>query len=99
MPRLTRSNPSYRKHKASGQAVVTINGRDVYLGPYGSRVSRDGYDRVIGEWLTNGRRPAPDAQTGDLTVLRSPWSADDWSRTPPASAAARWFNARIATSC
>lgn len=69
MPRLTRSNPSYRKHKASGQAVVTVNGRDLYLGPYGSKSSRDEYDRVIGEWLTNGRRPVADAQIGDLAVV------------------------------
>jgi len=69
MPRLTRSNPSYRKHKASRQAVVTINGRDVYLGPYGSKASRDEYDRLIGEWLTNGRRPTADAQAGGLAVV------------------------------
>ena len=36
--------PSYRKHKASGQAVVTLSGRDVYLGPHGSQVSKDEYD-------------------------------------------------------
>ena len=23
--------PSYRRHKPSGQAVVTLNGRDIYL--------------------------------------------------------------------
>ena len=28
--------PSYRLHKPSGQAVVTINGRDIYLGKYNS---------------------------------------------------------------
>jgi hypothetical protein len=37
MPRLNRSLPTYRKHKASGQAVVTINRRDYYLGPMGPR--------------------------------------------------------------
>jgi hypothetical protein len=30
MPHLTTRNPSYRKHKASGQAIVTIDGQDVY---------------------------------------------------------------------
>ena len=28
--------PSLRHHKPSGQAVVTLSGRDVYLGPHGS---------------------------------------------------------------
>jgi hypothetical protein len=56
MPRLTNSNPSYRKHKASGQALVTIGGQDMYLGPHGTKTSKSEYDRLIGEWLANGRR-------------------------------------------
>lgn len=50
--------PSYRRHKASGQAIVALSGRIHYLGPYGSQVSKDEYDRVIAEWLANGRRPS-----------------------------------------
>jgi hypothetical protein len=57
MPRLTSQNPSYRKHEASGQAIVTVDGHDIYLGPYGSKASRDESDRVIGEWLIRGDRP------------------------------------------
>ncbi len=48
--------PSYRMHRPSHQAVVTISGRDVYLGPFGSKTSKQTYDRVIAEWLANGRR-------------------------------------------
>lgn len=48
--------PSYRCHKPSGQAVVTLNGHDVYLGPYGTPESRNEYDRIIAEWLASGRR-------------------------------------------
>jgi integrase len=48
--------PTYRLHKPSGQAVVTISGRDVYLGSYGTKVSKQIYDRTIAEWLANGRR-------------------------------------------
>lgn len=47
--------PKYRKHKASGQALVTIAGRDHYLGPWKSKASRAEYDRLIGEWLAAGR--------------------------------------------
>lgn len=47
--------PSYRNHKASGQAIVTLSGRDIYLGPFGTRHSRDEYDRVVCEWLAAGR--------------------------------------------
>jgi hypothetical protein len=56
MPHLTDRNPKYSKHKASGQAICTLEGHDIYLGRYGSKASRDQYDRIVGEWLTNGRR-------------------------------------------
>ncbi len=67
MPRLTHANPSYRRHRVSGQAVVTINGRDHYLGPHGTKTSKAEYDRWISEWLANGRR-SPEA-VPDLTVV------------------------------
>lgn len=56
MPRLTQIQPSYRLHKKSGQAIVTLSGKDFYLGPYGSKPSKAEYDRVLAEWLANGRR-------------------------------------------
>lgn len=49
-----RGIPSYRR--ARGQAVVTLNGIDFYLGPYGSAQCRAEYDRVTAEWLARGRR-------------------------------------------
>jgi integrase len=55
MPRLSHQTPKYRKHKASGQAVVSLNGRDHYLGPWGTKVSKLEYDRLVAEWLVNGR--------------------------------------------
>jgi len=59
MPLLLNRNPKYRKHRASRQAVVTIDGRDIYLGPWNTKASRAEYDRIISEWLANGRRAAP----------------------------------------
>ncbi len=56
MPRLTHQNPRYRKHRASGQALVTLDGQDHYLGTYGTKASRADYDRLIAEWLAAGRR-------------------------------------------
>lgn len=56
MRRLSKTLPRYCRHRASGQAVVTLNGRDIYLGRYGSRVSRLEYDHLIAEWLAHGRR-------------------------------------------
>jgi integrase len=56
MSRAKNDIPSYRRHKASGQAVVTLNGVDHYLGPYGTPQSKAEYDRVIAEWMALGRR-------------------------------------------
>src|SRR3954452_4572843 len=77
MPKLTASNPKYRLHRASGQAIVTLDGRDFYLGAHGSAASRQEYDRFIGEWLAAVRRlprrgPAGGSTVGgsDLTVVK-----------------------------
>lgn len=56
MPKLgTGKTPKYRRHRASGQAVVTIAGVDRYLGPWKSKASNVEYDRLVGEWLAAGR--------------------------------------------
>lgn len=49
MPR--KKKPAYLLHKPTGQARVRIDGRDHYLGPYGSPESRDEYDKLIEEWF------------------------------------------------
>jgi integrase len=68
MPRLAGTSiPKYCKHKASGQAVVKIGGKDHYLGPHGTKVSRIEYDRLISEWMANGRQLHVTADAG-LTV-------------------------------
>jgi integrase len=64
--------PSYRQHKQSGQAVVTLNDllgrrRDVLLGPYGSPASRAEYARVIAEWQAS-QRSLPGPVPSDVTV-------------------------------
>jgi integrase len=67
MPKLANSLPKYRKHRATGQAVVTLNGRDHYLGPIGTKASKREYDRLIGEWLANDRHP-PTGHQSDLKL-------------------------------
>jgi integrase len=71
MPLLKRATPKYRRHRASGRAVVTINGHDHYLGPYGSKASKVDYDRIISEWLAAGRFvPQSDSLTINELCLR-----------------------------
>jgi hypothetical protein len=49
-------SPSYRLHKSSGQAVVALHGRAVYLGKYKSPESEEAYRRAVAEWLASGRQ-------------------------------------------
>jgi integrase len=62
VPILNGRFPKYRLHRNSGQGIVTLNGRDHYLGLYGSDESKASYDRLIAQWLSQGRQthsPAP----------------------------------------
>lgn len=63
MPRTNRP-PSYRLHKARNCAVVTINGRNHYLGPYGSPESHERYARLVAEWRANGAHLLPTKARG-----------------------------------
>jgi hypothetical protein len=70
--------PTYRLHKQSGQAVVTLpdglGGRhDVLLGKYDTPESGAEYARVIAEWQAGGGRRMParcaeGSAPADLTV-------------------------------
>jgi integrase len=72
MPKLTRSLPKYRHHKASGQAVVTIGGKDHYLGRWNSKASKEEYNRVVADWLAQ-ERESPGRTTSDPTITELVW--------------------------
>lgn len=60
--------PTCTEHKASGRAVVRLNGRDHYLGPYGTPEAAAAYERRIAEWLARGRRLAPETDVAETTI-------------------------------
>jgi integrase len=69
MPATIPRIPAYRLHKPSGLAVVTMEGRDHYLGRYGSDISKTEYQRLIGEWCARGRPLTGGGRaSGDSTV-------------------------------
>lgn len=57
--------PKYRLHKPSGRAVVTLNGRDIYLGAHGSAESKAAYNRLVAEWQLAGRQHAETGASGE----------------------------------
>ena len=74
--------PSYRPHEPTGQAVVTLNGKDYYLGRHGTQMSKDAYDRLTAEWLAGGRQlPAARRSMADPAV---PEEIELEPRTKPA---------------
>jgi integrase len=58
MPKSSRP-PAYRLHKARNSAVVTLDGRNHYLGAYGSSESHEKYARLIAEWRLHARHLLP----------------------------------------
>lgn len=73
MPESTRI-PSYRLHKSSGQAVVTLGGRDHYLGKHSTPKSQREYNRLIAKWLVSGRAlPADEAHLTVIEVVARYW--------------------------
>ncbi len=49
--------PALVHHKATNQARVRLDGRDFYLGRFGTEVANEAYRRLIAEWLATGTTP------------------------------------------
>jgi hypothetical protein len=62
--------PEYRKHSSNQTAVVTIDGTEFELGRYGSEASRNRYDRLVTEWIANGRALPASQANKTLTVKK-----------------------------
>lgn len=60
--------PRYRLDRSSGQACVELSGVKHYLGPHGTSASKLLYDRLVTEWLANGRR-SPKAEQPSISVI------------------------------
>ncbi len=54
MPELKQHLPKLSRH-SKGQGFIKIDGRQVYLGHYGVPLTQERYDRLVAEWLINGR--------------------------------------------
>jgi len=86
------SPPKYRKHRQSGQAIVTLSDaigrrKDYLLGRYGSAESRREYGRLINEWEAAGQSiphtgPAPADLTVNEFLVRFRTHAEAYYRDP-----------------
>ncbi|WP_149496385.1 hypothetical protein [Roseiconus lacunae] len=76
MPRPKKAMPDYRYH-VSGQAFVTLGGKDFYLGNHGSPESHAKYLSLVGESQANGlKAPEVDPQQGNKSLTVTGLMAD-----------------------
>lgn len=64
--------PGLQFHKRSGQGRVHLSGRDFYCGKWGTAACKAKYDRLIAEWLNNGRTVLPPTRQSSATPLARP---------------------------
>jgi len=87
MPKLAFSVPKYRRYGRKNLAVVNFGrGKDVYLGPWRSKRSRELYDQLIALWLQNGRALPDDALAqfcGEADLAAVPQPAPRAEHVPP----------------
>lgn len=62
------SIPALTRHRASGRAVVRIDGHDHYLGMFGTPESTAAYERLIATYLSNGRTLKKPGADSDYTI-------------------------------
>ncbi len=90
--------PSYRHHKASGQGFVEIQGHRHYLGRHDRPETRRKYERLIAEWLANGRMlpVEPDVITICEVLARFWTHAETYYRTADGTPSRELENLRYA---
>ena len=70
MSRRSSRAPKYCLHKRSGHAYVRINGKQIFLGKYGSDESLEKYRRLVAEWRTDETPVTPlESRLSDITIL------------------------------
>lgn len=70
MPRQKNAIPRMRLHKATGQAVVTIDGKDFYLGTHGKDETLIRYRRMIGDLAYEEAHKAIVSHIADLESIK-----------------------------
>lgn len=88
MPRPKKLVPDYRYH-ISGQAVVTFNGTNFYLGEHDSPASHAKYRRLVAEYIATGQTPTGETHNkekpitvADITAEAREWIAAKFASAP-----------------
>lgn len=88
--------PSYRLHKPTGQAVVTLSGKDHYLGKYDTQESRQRYAKLLTEWESSNRSTAFAEPLNVLTMAQVTLSYLDHAKAYYGEDSSEYVNLRLA---
>jgi integrase len=93
--------PQHCPHKSLGLGYVRLNGKMLYTGKWGSPEAAQEYDRLIHEWMANGRQlPSQPARRGEATIddlVAAFWvHAEEWYRRLDGSQTGELKNIRYA---
>ncbi|MEZ5944845.1 MAG: tyrosine-type recombinase/integrase [Planctomycetaceae bacterium] len=61
--------PKYAFHKGTGQARVRINGKDIWLGKYGTPESMERYAKAVADWQQTAVEQPEQVTFGQLAML------------------------------
>jgi integrase len=96
--------PSYRLHKPSGMAVVTLGGRDKYLGKHDSKESHVAYKRAVAEFYAGQETPRGDAKAGGagksidvarLALLYLEWAIGNYRKNNKPTTEINWIKSSL----
>jgi len=95
--------PKLCRHKASGQGVVRLDGRDFYCGAYETKEAQAEYDRLIAVFLGSGRRmpggpDAPDNPTVTELIAQYWTWAKTYYRRPDGAASSELSCIKVAVT-
>ena len=58
-----------RLHKDSGRAVIELGGKRIFLkAAYGTKEAQQEYNRLLGQWIANDRKPPPSKVTEAIRI-------------------------------
>jgi len=101
MPRPVDYVPQHCRHAPTETGYVRLNGKSHYTGRWGSPEARAAYDRLIRDWIANGRQPldpvdGPDAYLVDDLIAEFWLYAKDRYKHPDGTPTGELRNVRYA---
>jgi len=87
--------PKYRHYKPKDLGLVVIDGRQHYLGRYGTAESLAEYNRIVQEWLARGPLPSAEPGAGDVALPHMRCHRSQPARWAPTRPTSSWISSTV----